>query len=322
MAPVAVGNKVARTTPKMTMTADVTTISHMEYVSDINIVTTSSAIGMRCNPQDATMFTWLSAVATRFEMYRFKKLKFHYKPSTSTTTNGFVVLAFDFDVYDSEPSKSTMLAWKYAAKSAVWQQCALDVGSDARISTYRYCNTTYPSGSDKRLDDIGKLWILPQGSAVAFVGELFVEYVVELRQPAYKIPPALYSTITCPGSTQTAPFSTTTLTSIGNLAYTILSGNQIRLDSVGQFLVTLFQEAVSGTFTGNPAIVFSTPAGSPSADYDAVQADQVVGTLKGLAEYYLNVTVPPVLLTTSAMTGSAGGNNYNQVVKLATRAYA
>ena len=92
-------------------------------------------------------------------MYRFDKLRFVFAPSSSTGTSGSVTLGFDFDVLDESPTKATMLCWKYSSRSALWSSSTLDVSSDSRSSTYRYCNYASPGNGDSRLDDLGALFV-------------------------------------------------------------------------------------------------------------------------------------------------------------------
>jgi len=91
-------------------------------------------------------------------MYRFDKLVFKYKPSCGTNTDGYVVLAFDFDAYDANPDKQAMLAWKYSAKTAPWSEIQLNCTTDSRMATFRYCD--YSTRSDARLDLLGNLFFL------------------------------------------------------------------------------------------------------------------------------------------------------------------
>ena len=63
----------------------------------------------------------------------------------------------------------------------------------------RYCNYAATNG-DARLDMLGNLWILVETPSAHTIGEIYVDYEVEFRQPAYKIPPAVYAKVTTSGT--------------------------------------------------------------------------------------------------------------------------
>lgn len=313
--PVAVGTKVAgATVPKIANKPDGScTISHQEYCFDVYSAVTTATNVYQVNPQRASMFTWLTALATRFEMYRFKKLKFHYRPSTSTNTSGFVVLAFDFDAYDQEegsftgslssPGKAELLAWRYSQKSAPWQAMTLDVSNDSRISTYRYCD--FGSRGDRRLDVLGNFVTLSDGgSAVQCVGEVFVEYTVEFRSPSYKIPPALYSYYEKSSAMSGADnwFSTTLANNfIGNMSIKVLDKNSILLNEVGDFLLEALIGTVGGVSTV-PTITFSP--GSANSRFQTHSPFAVNNSTLAIRSVPFSVEVPPLQIDFGDITGT------------------
>jgi len=290
-------------------------ITHTEFVQDVASggAGGGAVLYLPVNPQRASVFTWLAAIATRFEMYRFEKLKFMYRPSLGTSQSGWVVLAFDFDAYDNPttqtneanyPSKSEMLTWKYSSKSAVWQDCSLDLSADSRISTYRYCDIS--SRGDLRLDLLGNMFVraLTLGDTLA-CGELFVEYTVRFRQPSYKIPPALYSQVGDGNWVWPAPnfwFPVGTPVA-GNMAVQRVSNNQLLINDVGQFLLSVAM-AASGSIAGSPTVTYSVPPTSPSANWeDTLLSSYHSFTGAGLLSY-LRVETPPVLATFTQPSGS------------------
>lgn len=314
-APLSVGtqkNKVK--SPNVEFSSEGCRIKHMEYMLDL----TSSSSGptsqsFTINPQRAQVFTWLSAIATRFEMFKFNKLKFTYRPSCSTVTPGWVAIGFDFDFYDEAPTKATLLAWRYSTKTTPWAQTTLDVSSDSRIATYRYNNYDSLKG-DARLDFLGNLWILiDTGAALAeTIGEIFVEYDISFRQPSYKIPPALYLQIK--GEPISGPTTDTLVkiaASFGNLLYEKIANNKIRIKDVGQFLVTLNTFITSGTFTTVPGITVSGPVGSVWTDSDTGVLTNVSAN-EGTAGRQLKVITAPVDLEFTG--GAAGGSVLNRIL--------
>lgn len=237
-------------------------ISHTEYSSDLyGVSSTPGSAAATLNPQDASTFPWLAAIASRFEMYRFKKLKFHYTPSCPTSTEGYVILAFDFDAQDSVPTaKSELLSWKYAMKTAPWSSLCLDVSKDARLSTARYCQPSARniSGVDSRLDTLGNL-IFNSGfnSISASLGEVMIEYTVELMIPSYRAPVALYAKVTGAPTGAAFTFPTFVVDQLTNVLISRISNNVLRLVTPGSYQLTY---DVGGTG-------FTAPAGlTVSAD--------------------------------------------------------
>lgn len=296
--PAAKGTVVKRPAPKVDFQPDGScTITHYEYVSDVETNSGTQVGSNFANPQNTAMFTWLSAIATRFEMYQFKKLKFHYKPSISTNSNGFVIIGFDFDAYDINPNKVEMLAWKYSAKSALWQSCSVDCSSDSRMSTWRYCDSgvNTPRG-DIRLDYLGKLVVLTYSDAPQFAGEVFVEYTVQFRQPSYKIPPALYLKLNRDGPmVSTSDWLGPLSHLVGNILYQVVDQNTMLIETAGKFLIDVYTTNTAAP-SSDVGINFTVPASSPSSKFDSTATFSNHSTGSSIAQYLLDLQVPPVQL--------------------------
>lgn len=191
--PLSRGTNVRRRGPNMTVGLDGSMkITHTEYVSDVSIGTTPIVNSFIVNPQNPGCFTWLASIASRFEYYKFEKFKIHYKPSCSTTVTGFVLIGLDFDFYDREPDKRTMLSWKFAAKSPAYQPMTIDCTSGLAQTNWKFCESLYSQG-DQRLNNLGKIWVITDNSTASFnTGEMFIEYTVSFRQPAIKLPPPVF----------------------------------------------------------------------------------------------------------------------------------
>lgn len=288
-------------------------VTHSEYVQDVTSANGTVSIVLPCNPQRSTLFTWLSAIATRFEMYRFKKLKFHYKPSCPTTTSGYVGVGFDFDAYDDVPTKMVMLAWKYSAKCAAWQSVSLDVSADSRVSTARYCYPDVAVG-DKRLNDLGNFVVLIGSDAVVSVGELFVEYTVEMIQPSYRLPPVLFAGFSNNSPTGPNQWFQNLAVEVGNLAYEILGPNAIIVREVGKFLLTIIAD--DDSIGSVPALAITQPAGTTNSSWSntTVYSFYSAGGT-GILESTLFIDQAPVQLT---LTGGDGALRF--LTRIATYA--
>jgi len=286
-------------------------VKHFEYVSDVYTTDSGpSAIYYDLNPQKPGTFTWLSAIATRFEQYRFKKFSVHYRPSCSTSTNGYVILGIDFDSYDTQPNKVSMLAWKMAVKAAYWQDADLDISKETNLQMLRFCDATNELG-DKRLQDLGKLWILSDGDSTAQLGgEIFVSYECEFRQPSYKIPPMLSAMVnnSYDATSLTDWFGPTAASlasrKTGNATLNYVDKNHVMLLEAGQYLVNLFGAADSGV-SAAPTLAITAADGFPNASWSTPAAIAASDdTTSFNSTYAFTVNSGPVLLAPSAFTGS------------------
>jgi len=271
-APAAIGTKKAFKAPNVQFSSDGNcTVTHYEYMFDVDGGAGAGFVqDVMINPQNGSAFTWLSSLATRFEMYKFQKLVFHYKPSTGTNTNGYVVIGFDFDPYDnSSPGKIEMMAWKYSAKSAPWQECRVNVTSDARTAIARYCDGTNPQASttrgDLRFDYLGRLIVRSVSDSTLSLGEMFVEYTVQFKQPSYKIPPALYLSVDNenPVSPATNLFNASSEYK-GNLLTKVVDSDTLRIMQNGSYLINFMTNPTSG-LSGGLATNITNPSGFPSS---------------------------------------------------------
>jgi len=177
-----------------------TIVIHREYISDLLASATAGAFsvfGIPINPGNASMFPWLSSIARNFESYVFKSLKFYFETSAPTSTPGTVLMAVDYDVLDSLPSsKRDLMSYRDAMRSPAWESTTLGCRAEDlhKRKTY-YVNEINSIGSnfiepttaqDLRLDDVGELLIASSNStASSALGEIYVEYEIELKTPEY-----------------------------------------------------------------------------------------------------------------------------------------
>lgn len=322
-APAAMATKVKRKAPKVNFDSNGDcTVAHTEYMFDVDAQTGG---GFRenhlVNPQNPTVFTWLSAIATRFEMYRFTKLKFTFKPSSGTDVNGFVVFGFDFDPYDNtEPTKIEMLAWRYSAKCAPWQTVSVDCSPDSKMAAWRYADGgsatnaggTLSTRGDLRFDYLGRLCLLAVADSTLSIGEMFVEYVVKFRQPSYKVPPSLYAEVkNSTKMTTPSDWFNSTTTFPGNMNFTIIDENTLEIYNAGSWLLNTLVSTSLG-LTGGITVTMSTPSDNPSAkgDYTVFNND-ANGTSHWVSNLgRVNVEVPPMRLNFSDVSGSGDFNRW------------
>jgi hypothetical protein len=169
-------------------------VKNTEYVSQITCpaATASAKANFVLNPGDATLFPWLSSIALNFEEYKFKKLKVIFLSGLGTGYRGAVYLGFDPDIKDPVyTSAQQLMTAEYAVRGQVHEHVQLDIPEHAMdtIGRKRYVAAT--STSD-RTGDAGRLyaWIEHLDSSISsnvLVGELMVEYEVELAVPQFRV---------------------------------------------------------------------------------------------------------------------------------------
>lgn len=175
---------------KMVSNGNMTRITNREFISDISSSASGfSATNIAINPGSATAFPWLSAIAANYESYTFKRLSYRYVPLCPTSTPGRVTMAIDFDARDAAPtSKAVLSQYQGAVAVPVWQQGVYTANSAnlVKFAKQRYVNgPTPPANSDVKTYHLGNFIIATSNTptAAAALGELWVEYDVELQTP-------------------------------------------------------------------------------------------------------------------------------------------
>jgi hypothetical protein len=272
------------------------TISHSEYVTDVTIDTVFNAYSYDVDPQEASTFTWLSAIASRFEKSSFTKLSFSYKPSCSTTTNGYVIIAYDPDYYDSAPTKTSALSWRDSVKTSPWAPAVINASKTASELGRRFHGPTIQG--DQRVTNFGKIWVLvDQASAAQNVGELFVHYTVKFHIPAIKLPPAVYGVMEV----------------LNGGVYTQLSGNMRaepspsnpsawQLLTAGSYYISVLVSWSISAATN--LLVFTSPATSLLSEWTASAVSYVIDTAGQAIHTYLVTLIAGTLVITHSTTGS------------------
>jgi hypothetical protein len=160
-------------------------VVHREYVAEVAGTTAWTTTKYPIQAAIQTLFVWLSTVASNFEKYRFRKLRFCYETESPTSQAGSIVFVVDYDALDAAPtSKQEALSSKCFARGAPWEEFSVDcdLSSDAQVVKLWTRSTDVPSGADARLYDVGNLFVGTQGASGS-TGELWVEYDVELHTP-------------------------------------------------------------------------------------------------------------------------------------------
>lgn len=163
-------------------------ITNREFITNVTIGAIDNIVSWNLNPGLPGVFRWLSPIAMRFEYYVFKRLGFSFIPSCATATAGSVTIAMDPDPADITPTTmGDLMTYGGATTSAVWCPSYFDVPTRDLIKFGREKYTRGTGtiiGADLQTHDVGKLVLgTTGGSASAPIGNLFVEYEVELIRP-------------------------------------------------------------------------------------------------------------------------------------------
>lgn len=208
------GRMGAVSRPKRSTTASSTIISHTEYVRDLVSGPPTGAVGtpsvfatnvFSINPGDDTLFPWLATVARNYQTYRFRKLIVKYVTesgiyNTTSTNLGCVMSVIQYDAQDTPiMNKQQMLNYDGSRSVVPTQNLDLyvDVSRGRLPDEHRYIRNGLQSlGGDVKTFDLGKITLASQGtpSANTPLGEIHIEYVVELFQPVQQPAAAIVDT--------------------------------------------------------------------------------------------------------------------------------
>jgi len=169
-------------------------INHKEYITEIVGGVNFTPASFNINPGLSSTFPWLSSVARNFEKYKFRHCNFRYEPEAATTAPGSVMMSVDIDAADAPPvTKAMIMTVKDAQRAPTWSNCETTIPE--RVAELFVRTTGNPAGTDIKTYDAGKLTVATQGqSASGAVGELYVDYCVELHVPQF--PPSDIATTT------------------------------------------------------------------------------------------------------------------------------
>jgi len=187
-----------QTVPTFMSTSEGMRIKHREFIADItgsSDFTTQSFQSV--NPLNATLFPWLSQLASNFEAYRFDGLLFEFRSTSEfSTTNpalGTVVMACQYDV--TKPAfaaKQPMEAYEFST-SVKPNECAM-VPVECKPGTGSMgsgCLLVGPQQTTSNPQFYNKctFQLATQGQPTAYtVGELWVTYDVVFQLPRVGTP--------------------------------------------------------------------------------------------------------------------------------------
>jgi len=212
----------------------------------------STALSLQTNPGLSNSFPWLSGHANLFEKYKVHKLVYRYKNLKGTSTDGNIILSYDYDTLDSAPGSAIAATQStHYIDGAPWRIFELRVPTDGRIL---FTRSGIVIGTDLKTYDMGQIHISTEGCVDNSVhGYLEVEYDIELldKQPSSVSPTSAgnVSVYTIDANFIAPPLAESfmTLTPISNLLNVQAIGTGLVLPA-GNFLIELRAIADSGSF--------------------------------------------------------------------------
>lgn len=128
----------------------------------------------------------IKAFGYLYEKYLFRRMRYIYVPSVSTSTAGCIILAFDKDFADLTPTGGdvairTLMSLQNANMFQVWEKQDLNV----KLTDLQDFYYTNDSGYDGRLVYTGQLYVVCGSDLLTSTryGSVYIEYEVELFDP-------------------------------------------------------------------------------------------------------------------------------------------
>jgi len=186
-APTSLGFKSANKSPQyQNERGGMVLIEHTEFVSDIAGNVAFTNVPYAVNPGLPQLFPWLAAISQNYETYDFIRLDFIFKPTTSTSTGGYVIYSIDYDAGD--PLYSTkQQAMQGPSKDVVsWRPMVYSCDSqNLHKLKQRYIRVgALSANQDIKTYDTGNFQLIVGGQPNSdIIGELHVHYVVRLMTP-------------------------------------------------------------------------------------------------------------------------------------------
>lgn len=299
-APVALGTVARVSRPNISHTKKGTCrVSHSELVGDVVGSDAFTVVSYAVNSGLASVFAWLSSLATNYESYKFRRLTFRYVTACATTQTGFIYLAMEYDPTDPVPTSEQQLAtYDGCTFGSAWTN---HTNSSSKLnlskrSSYFVRAGTLATGVDLGLYDIGYLIIATVGNGgTPALGKLWVDYEVEFTTPqlgSIGIGKALSSSFVYTDFFSTAP------TKLGNspLTATIVANTSTTLTTTQQYQCVITVAAVGTTL----ANVVATGTATTTSGTQVINA--AATNLVRSFEVNFNAPGQTLILTVTAAT--------------------
>jgi hypothetical protein len=150
-----------------------------ERIATVNgAVSFSNSLSIPTNPGLVTSFPWLSGHANLFENYKVHKLVYRYKNLKGTSSDGNILLSYDYDTLDPPPVSAIAATQStHYCDGAPWRIFSISVPTDGRKL---FTRSGVLAGSDLKTYDMGQLHVSVEGCAdTSAHGYLEVDYDIE-----------------------------------------------------------------------------------------------------------------------------------------------
>jgi len=221
------------------------------------------------NPTNAALFQGAAQVASLFEKYRMKSLRFVYEPTVGTSADGSILLSYDADPADNgnlaespyqkgaPANKRDILDMQGARSGPVWERHTLEVKRSHMGGEFYIFGET-ASNQTNRFEQAGLFYIFATGASIGTIGELWVEYEFE-----FLIRQNHLDEVLCSGSFGGANMPGANLSQIFGGKATLDSGNHL-VRYVTWIQSAVVYDAIELTLPGNYIVEISLTGSSLS----------------------------------------------------------
>lgn len=265
------------------------------------------------NPGLSSTFPWMYMSALAFNMYKFRKLRIHYKNSTSTNNTGVVVIGFNPDPNDIAPATLAQIEnYETRVRVATWEDSYVDVPKEdlARLKKFFVRSSIVPG--EIGTYDLGTIFIGVSGnnSNTATLGEVWLEYILDMYAPITAVQQAPYAkansiytqSTSVPvgsGSAVTIPWNVTLANPMG------LVNTAGSFTGITGALIVYTQVTIGTTaFTSGNLSIVKNGATAITAVYPGPQPTAASGFSSMNVEGYVVLLPTDVLTVTVTLTGN------------------
>jgi hypothetical protein len=209
-APAAFGSRTK--VSKATFGGGRTIIKHSEYISDVSgSVLFATPLTLNVNPGLPASFPWLAQIANAYEKFCIKQIQFRYAPEAPTTVTGAIFLSPEYNPQDTAPvSKSETFQNEDTVRTVPWEGvvCKIPTKYLKVYNEYFVRPGILPANQDLKTYDPLVMYVCTQGQAnTNLLGEIWVDYQIELINPQGNITPVSGSAISAAGLTSAHTFN-------------------------------------------------------------------------------------------------------------------
>jgi len=228
-------------------------------------------------------------------------------------------MATNYDATDAAFSSLTQMEnYRGAMRCTAWEEMAHELEVDAmRDYNRHYCRPgAQPASTDIKTYDVGNFQLAVSGVAMGQIGELFVEYDIDLFDPRVPVPigqalPMAHIVSSVAGATAAAPFGTgSSIKSGSNLPGLTASGTTLTIPQVGRYLIQIIY--TSGTISSAPTISVGTATTLLALFVNNAASGNTVSAITtnsiGILNFAVDVTAPNGTLTMGGGGTYTGGN--------------